>query len=164
MKTYLPKMTMMTFLFFGVFTSTTHAQQSINAAGGDATGSGGSVSFSVGQIDYLCLEGSGGSVTQGVQQFNEVLQNLSDNQINMNVEMVIYPNPTIDLVNLQIENYDLDNLSYALFDLQGRQIATNKITKNETQIQMNNLASAVYLLTVRDKNNLLKTFKIIKKN
>jgi hypothetical protein len=158
------KIRMISFLFLGVFTSTTQAQQSINAAGGNAVGSGGSVSFTVGQIDYLCLEGSGGSVTQGVQQFNEVLQNLSDNEINMNVEMVIYPNPTTDLVNLKIENYDLDNLSYALFDLQGRQIATKKITQNETQIQVNNLASAVYLLTVRDKNTLLKTFKIIKKN
>jgi hypothetical protein len=158
------KMKMMTFLFLGVLTSAAQAQQSINAAGGDASGSGGTVSYTIGQFDYTCNEGAGGTVSQGVQHFSEIAEFLKDNIPNVNLEMVAYPNPTTDLVNLKIENYQSDSLSYALFDLQGRQIATNKITKNETQIQMNNLASAIYLLTVRDKNNLLKTFKIIKKD
>jgi opacity protein-like surface antigen len=158
------KMTMMTFLFLGLFTSTTQAQQSINAAGGNATGSEGTVSFSVGQIDYTCYEGTGGTVSQGVQQLAELSEVLTDNFTEIKLEMVIYPNPTTDLVNLKIENYDSDFLSYGLFDMQGRQISTNNITKSETQIQMKNMAAAVYLLTVRDKNKLLKTFKIIKKD
>jgi hypothetical protein len=154
----------MTILFLGVLTSAAQAQQSINAAGGDASGSGGTVSYTIGQIDYACYEGTGGSASQGVQQLNELSEYLSDNFSTINLEMVIYPNPTTDLVNLKIENYQSDSLSYALFDLQGRQIATNKITQDETRIQMNNFASAVYLLTVRDKDRLLKTFKIIKKD
>jgi len=155
---------MMTFLFWGVFTSTTHAQQSVNAAGGEASGDEGSVSYTIGQIDFTCYEGSGGSVSQGVQQFNELSEFLKNDFPTINLEMVIYPNPTTDLINLKIENYDSDYLSYALFDMQGRQIETKKITQNETQILMKNLASAVYLLNVFDKNKTLKTFKIIKKN
>jgi hypothetical protein len=158
------KMTMMALLIFGVFTSTAQAQQSINAAGGDAQGSGGSVSYTIGQIDYTCYEGLGGTVNQGVQQLNELSEYLEINFPEIKLEMVIYPNPTTDLVNLKIENDKTEYLSYALFDMQGRQVATNTITQNETQIQMKHLASAIYLLSVFDKNKLLKTFKIIKKN
>jgi len=45
-----------------------HAQKSIVAAGGQATGSTGSVSYSVGQLDYLAINTANGSVAQGVQQ------------------------------------------------------------------------------------------------
>jgi len=44
------------------------AQQAILAAGGEATGAGGTVSFSVGQIDYIEATGGGGKANQGVQQ------------------------------------------------------------------------------------------------
>ncbi|MEI6575396.1 MAG: dockerin type I domain-containing protein [Bacteroidota bacterium] len=43
------------------------AQQGFVATGGDATGSGGNVSFSIGQVDYLSGAGSSGSVNQGLQ-------------------------------------------------------------------------------------------------
>ncbi len=44
-----------------------NAQQSVNAAGGNGTGSGGSFSYTVGQIDYTFASGSNGSVSMGVQ-------------------------------------------------------------------------------------------------
>ena len=49
-------------------------------------------------------------------------------------------------------------------DINGRQIQKQKITLTETPIQLENLASAIYMLQVLDKNKLLKTFKIIKNN
>jgi hypothetical protein len=44
------------------------AQQAVLAAGGEATGAGGTVSFSVGQIDFVEATGAGGKANQGVQQ------------------------------------------------------------------------------------------------
>ncbi|MGB4204111.1 MAG: T9SS type A sorting domain-containing protein [Bacteroidales bacterium] len=44
------------------------AQQGIVAAGGDATGAGGSMSYSIGQIDYLAYTSAQGSINPGVQQ------------------------------------------------------------------------------------------------
>jgi hypothetical protein len=158
------KKTMMTFLFLGVFTSTTQAQQSVNPAGGNANGSGGSVSYTIGQIDYTCFEASAGTVSQGVQQFNEISEFLTESFSDIKLKMVIYPNPTTDLVNLKIEDYDSDYLSYALFDMRGRKISTDTLTQSESQIQMNDLAPEVYLLNIFDKNKIVKTFKIIKKN
>jgi hypothetical protein len=42
------------------------AQNAIPASGGNATGSGGSVSYTFGQVVYTTKSGTGGSVAQGV--------------------------------------------------------------------------------------------------
>lgn len=44
------------------------AQQGNVAAGGDATGTGGSMSYSIGQVDYLVYSSSQGSLSLGLQQ------------------------------------------------------------------------------------------------
>ena len=44
-----------------------YAQETVPATGGDATGSGGSASYSVGQMVYTTNTGSG-TVTQGVNK------------------------------------------------------------------------------------------------
>ena len=48
------------------------AQTSSNAAGGDATGTGGSVAYSLGQPFYITYTGSNSSVAQGVQQTYQI--------------------------------------------------------------------------------------------
>jgi uncharacterized protein (TIGR02145 family) len=47
-------------------------QNTISAAGGNAKGSGGSASFTVGQIFYTKLSGTNGTVVQGIQQPYEI--------------------------------------------------------------------------------------------
>jgi hypothetical protein len=47
-------------------------QNTISSAGGNAKGSGGSASFTVGQIFYTKLSGTNGSVVQGIQQPYEI--------------------------------------------------------------------------------------------
>lgn len=41
---------------------------SINSSGGDISGEGGSVSFSIGQVNYLSFSGDSGYITEGIQQ------------------------------------------------------------------------------------------------
>lgn len=47
-----------------------HSQQSVAASGGDASGSGGSSSYTVGQVFYSNYTGLNGLEAQGVQQAN----------------------------------------------------------------------------------------------
>ncbi len=51
---------------FGVITS--HAQQGVVSAGGEATGSGGTMSFSTGQTDFMYFSSESGSIQFGLQQ------------------------------------------------------------------------------------------------
>jgi hypothetical protein len=67
------KLLQLTLLLLG-FVLTAQAQQATTAAGGNATGSGGSVAYSVGQIVYTTHTGTTGSVAQGVQQTYENLK------------------------------------------------------------------------------------------
>jgi hypothetical protein len=137
-------------------------QDAIPASGGEATGSGGTSSYSVGQLVYTTTTGSG-TVSQGVQQSIELFT-LSNPELNtVNLTAVTYPNPTSDYIILKISDNALDNLSYKLIDINGRAISNGTISGTDTRIAMQSLALGMYILKVNQNNQELKTFKIIKK-
>jgi hypothetical protein len=139
-----------------------YSQQTIPATGGDATGSGGSSSYTVGQLVYTTSTG-GGSVIQGVQQSIELFTLSNPELTTVNLSAVIYPNPTSDYVMLKISDTALYNLSYHLIDINGKAISNGSLTNGDTQINMQQLAVGMYILKVSQNNQELKTFKIIKK-
>ena len=61
------------FLFFMALTGL-QAQEAISASGGNASGSNGTLSYTVGQVVSSYIIGSEGTVTQGVQQPWEIFQ------------------------------------------------------------------------------------------
>ncbi len=139
------------------------AQVSTNAAGANAAGSGGSTTYSVGQVVYTTSTGTNGSVAQGVQQPYRISVETAVNEAaDINLSFSAYPNPTTDLLILKIENHDMDNLSYQLCDINGKLLLDKKITSEETSIVMNDLAPQTYFLKIV-QNKEVKTFKIIKK-
>ncbi len=149
-------------IFFVLFSAS--AQQAVVAIGGDAIGSNGSSSYSIGQVAYMNVTGTNGSINQGVQQPFEIFTLGEDEFPEIQLMMSVYPNPTASFVTLSIQNYSLENVHFELFDLNGRLIQSQSITTSETQIAMEHLASAVYLINVMEQNKVLKTFKIIKNN
>lgn len=139
------------------------AQEAILTTGGEASGSGGTVSYSVGQVVYTTNIGTNGSVAQGVQQPFEISVVTGIKQANgINLKCTAYPNPTSDYLVLKVENYDKVNLSYQLYDMNGRLLENQKITDTETGIIMSNLVPASYFIKVTESNKEVKTFKIIK--
>ena len=137
-----------------------HAQQSPTAAGGEATGTGGTASYSVGQVVYTTNTGTNGSVAQGVQQPFEISTTVGINETTINLELSVYPNPTTNYLTLKTD--DNANLSYQLYDLQGKIITNKKVTAKTSTIKMEDLPKAIYFLNVTKNNQLVKTFKIIK--
>ena len=142
---------------------TIQAQETIPTSGGEATGSGGTVSYSVGQLLSNMNIGSNGTVTQGVQQTIEFVVLSNPELIALTLSAVTYPNPTTDYIVLSLTDATLTDLSYAMFDLQGRLVTKAKVEQEATQIAMKNLAIGVYILKINQNNQELKTFKIIKK-
>ena len=139
------------------------AQNAITVSGGNASGSSGSASYTIGQIVYTTNANSNGSIAQGVQQPYEIsVVTAVEKALDISLEMVVYPNPATDLIKLKISNYDIQNLRYQLFDTNGSVLQDNKIEGNETSIIMTNYVSATYFLKVTDNNKVVKTFKIIK--
>jgi hypothetical protein len=141
---------------------TAQAQQATTATGGDASGSGGTVAYSVGQIVYTTNAGTNGSVAQGIQQPFEIQIVLGVEQLEIKLDMMVYPNPTTDVLNLSVGNTETSGLSYQLFDLSGRLLANSKIKNKETTISMLSYPHANYFLNIIQGNKKIKTFKIIK--
>ena len=150
------------FCIFG-FGSAIRAQNAIPASGGNAIGSGGSVSYTVGQVVYTKYTGTNGSVAQGVQQPYEisvVTETVEAKDISLEIE--VYPNPATDFVKLKIKNYEFENLRYQLYDINGSLLKDNKVEGQEMNISMQNLLPSADFLKVTDNNKVIKTFKIIK--
>jgi hypothetical protein len=152
------------FLFFNLFFQLyTFAQQSVNAAGGNTSGSGGAVSYSVGQVAYNSYSGSQGSMAQGIQQAYELITvGLPDTQ--RNISLSAFPNPTAGDLSLQIANYQNEVLSYSLYDAQGKLIAQANINAALSTVQTARLAAGSYFLQIQDaKNQKIQSFQINKK-
>ena len=150
----------MVFLFSSGLTSL-HAQIAIPASGGNATGNG-TVSYSIGQVVYT-VNTNLGSVAQGVQQPYEisVITAIEDAK-DISLVFSVYPNPTTDFLTLKVMNYDMENLSFWLYGVNGNLIETRKISAGETQISMTNQLSGSFFLKITEGNKEVKTFKIIK--
>ena len=150
-------------LFLGLGLTGLQAQESVNATGGDALGSGGSASYSVGQVVYTTNTGTNGSVAQGVQQAFEisVVTGLEEAK-GINLSVSAYPNPTTDYLTLEVKDVELLNLHFQMYDMNGKLLQNEKITGNQTSIVMSNLVVATYFVKIIQGNKEIKTFKIIK--
>lgn len=167
------------FIVLGFLTGTltAGAQEAIPAGGGIATGQGGTVSFTVGQVVYTTVSGREHKVSQGVQQPYEIsVVTFSEEIVLSGMDVDAYPNPTTDLVTLRVQpaqNQQIQPLVYELFDMTGRVLEKKAISADHTNIVMGHLAPATYFLKVyntsgirssgRDPSVQSKTFKIIKK-
>jgi hypothetical protein len=138
------------------------AQKNVVASGGNGSGSGGTVSYSVGQIDYSGKNGTGGSTNEGTQQPYEIfiITSVSEHAIELSVK--VYPNPTIDIVSLKIEDHNLSTLKYIVADETGKVIFRERIVNPLTEINFHELSAGIYFLKVSDDNETTKIFKIIK--
>ncbi len=157
------KLKLLIALLLGLALTNVRAQEATTASGGDAAGIGGSVSYSVGQVAYTTSDGANGSVAAGAQQPYEISLVTGVQEANgISLTFSLYPNPTNDIIKLELKNDTAENLTYQLFDVNGKLLESKKIENTETTISMNNYISSTYFLKVIDKNKGLKTFKIIK--
>jgi hypothetical protein len=140
----------------------TQAQEAPTAAGGDATGSGGTVAYSVGQVSYVTNTGTNGTEGQGVQQPYEILTTSVENA-QIAVSLSAFPNPALNTLNLQVANFANQKMTYSLFDVQGKLLESKSIAAQQTQIDMSALSAASYFITVLQDDKKIRSFKIIKK-
>jgi hypothetical protein len=141
-----------------------YGQQVIPAGGGNATGTGGTVSYTVGQIACSTISGSGGIIVQGVQQPLEIsVVTAIEKYGEISLESIVYPNPTRGNVKLEFGTYDNEDMRFRLTDINGILLQDKKIESRETEISMENLSASVYFLKVIRNNKEVKVFKIVKR-
>jgi len=153
-----------TLILFFSFSFSIYAQETIPSTGGDAIGSGGSVSYTVGQIIYISSSGAIASIDQGIQHPYEIsIVTGIDDLIGINLICTAYPNPVNDFLTLEVKNFQNENLFYQLYDMNGRILDSKRITNIQSIIPMENFYSATYFLKIFNNQKEVKIFKIIKR-
>ncbi len=148
----------------GLGATTLFAQQGNLAAGGDANGTGGSASFSIGQSFYSSASSTSNNFNEGFQQAYEiqVFGAVEEKAADINLSASVFPNPTIGNFTLKVEIGKWKNLSYELYNAQGKLLLSKKVETEETSVEVTDLATAFYILKVHEGNQAIKTFKITK--
>ena len=136
-------------------------QTSTNASGGGTSNTSGSISYSIGQVAYQSTSNTSGSVSQGVQYAYEI-STLSLEANTLNLSLMAYPNPTQELLNLRVGNYNKEKLAYKLVDLEGKVISEASMHSEETTIDIKQLPTATSFVEVNHEGKKVQTFKIIK--
>lgn len=144
-------------------TGQTAIQTAIPATGGTATGSGGTSTYTVGQVFYITIPGTSGSVAQGVQQPWEIsVVTAIEKTEGITLGMKVYPNPAADILTLTIDSFEYKDLKYMLYDMNGMLLQEKKIEDNLTEIPLLNYSSTMYLLRIVNNKQEIKVFKIVK--
>ena len=145
-----------------LWVSFAQAQEAANVSGGDATGSGGTLAYSIGQVVYTTNIGNTGSVTRGVQHAYEIIT-VGIKEAELNISLTAFPNPTAENLTLQISDFNNQKLYYQLYDVQGKQLINEQVTAKQTQLNTSILPPATYLINVvNQENKKVQSFKIIK--
>lgn len=143
------------------------AQNTVSATGGNGTGSGGSVSYTIGQVAYTNLRTENGSISMGVQQPNLFLT-VGMEEVDITLSVSLYPNPTNTSTSLKLESQNEltsnGDLAYRLFDLNGKLLQQHPINTVLTIIPMDQLSNGVYILQVTRDKIEVKSFKVFKTN
>ncbi len=148
-------------VLFWLFGFNIYAQEATIPSGGDAAGSGGTVSYSIGQVAYTTSSGVTGESTEGVQQTYEILT-AAVNKANAFVSLELYPSPTQGDLTLKINDFKDENLSFQIFDVKGTFLAKDEITEAYTKIDMGALPAATYFIDIIQGSKKIQSYKIIK--
>ena len=126
------------------------AQSNIVTAGGDAASATGSVSYSIGQIDFQYSSSADYSVSEGVQQTYSFDTALSIDDIKYEFQLSIWPNPSADEMNIEYTtSYELP-LSLTITDVKGAVVASQSVTQGQYSFNVNTWAVGTYYVNLNN--------------
>ena len=139
-------------------TLTTTAQEVIATQGDSYSNTSTQIDFTIGEIIINTGTDGTNELTQGFHQTNWNFVGLENHATGY--EASIFPNPTSDILNIRTSTFE--NVTYTLYDTQGKLILQGKLTADQTPIRVGQLATGKYSLILGSKNQKLKTFKLVK--
>ena len=139
------------------------AQQSVVSSGSSVLSDQGSFSFSIGQILTSQNLSSSASVfgesiilSHGVQQV--FLQRCSENE---KVEILATPNPSDGQFTINLINWDEKEINLNIYDALGKNVFAGNIQNDQTKLNLSNLSSGVYIMSLGYHCGTLSTFKLL---
>jgi opacity protein-like surface antigen len=137
------------------------AQSANVASAAEATGTGGSYSYSIGQVAYTFQSSPDASVSEGVQQ-PYFIRSVGVIRPDLEFSMDIYPNPTTSDLTLSIRNQFENELTYRLMDALGHRVMEGIIQGPRMTMNTGSLPASIYYLNICKDDQSVRTFRIVK--
>lgn len=143
----------------------------LNALGGTTTIGTNEFEWSVGEMVLVSTFTAGGTtLTQGIlQPFDGSREGIETSELLK--QLLVFPNPATTVVNITYTATTNGTLSYRLMDVTGKMLLADTYKMNmqtlTTQVDITNLANAVYVLEVSiasEKGTTKSSYKIEKLN
>lgn len=151
------KRTLYIFLL-SIFAVNSQAQSSTVSSGGEGTGPGGSVSFSIGQLVVESTIDSEGSISPGVQQAHEsMIVTILEWSEDTNVSL--YPNPTASQLHLRFGTSF--NGHIYVYSTDGKLISNIPFAGKEKTLDVSQWNAGSYLIQLNQFNQLSSTYQVI---
>ena len=142
-----------------LLSASVNAQEVISTQGDSYNNGTNTLDFTIGEPVIETVSNGSNDLTQGFHQTNLVITKVEDLNVNFNVS--IFPNPTSDLINLTFEKYE--GFTLQLFDISGKLLNQLLLSDIKTIISVTQYPKGSYLLTLTNKENKnIKTYQIIK--
>lgn len=138
------------------------AQSTTPVAGGsDQNEKSGSMSYTIGQVDYLYSHSMYASSVAGVQQ--PVDENLMSHSSCDGVALTLYPNPTVADFYVVSDVLDV-KYPYMLCDMTGKVLQEGNLDGEYTTIPMSGIVNGTFLLRIKcgDGKDDYSVFKVVK--
>jgi hypothetical protein len=133
----------------------------ICAGSGTITNGVTNIYWTIGETIVSTMQSGNNQLSNGFQQSNYIITAIKNNTVQYDIKL--FPNPTTDLLNLQIKVSQIKDAHFQLLDVQGKIIKEDKLQNELNQIDCSLLMPSVYWIRIEDASNqLIQTFKIIK--
>ena len=147
----------------GFASSVLTAQEAFVSSANEATGTGGSLSYSVGQLITSSQTADNTTIDVGIQLPLQIFTLSNPEVKSVQLTAKAFPNPSTDFVVLSLLDLGFEGMQYALYNLNGGLVSEASISEAETTVDLRELAAGTYVLHVTQSLKDIKTFKIIKK-
>ena len=136
-------------VFFLFVVNFVFSQQSIVVSGETQKGLSGEISYTIGLPIYGMAENNGEAFTIGVQQVFEIISvaSYSENIVNHSgLNMVVTPNPFVDVVSVMLDSEDLCGEKYFLwiYDQLGNIVGNFAFIEKKMEYNLSYLPSGIY--------------------
>jgi hypothetical protein len=150
------KKTLVLVLFFASLDVS--AQEVISTQGDSYSIAIGNIDFTVGEVIIATGTDGTNDLTQGFHQTNWRFLGVEDHVPSYVAS--IFPNPTSDILNIRTSMFE--NVTYTLYDAQGKLVMQDILSAEQTLIKVSQMAPGAYSLTLNNETQNLKTFNLVK--
>lgn len=144
----------------GLVGNTQTIEREVVASSGDFySNNSAELSVTIGEPVTETAIGTTNQLTQGFHQTNVLITSITN--YSSDLELQLFPNPSANYITIRMPKL-IEELNYSILDLKGKIIVDGQLISKETRLNVKNYPVGVYFITITNKQQQLKSYKLVK--